>query len=90
MIAEISMPCSSKHFLNFSYILHAMIIIFYRSSLEMAFKHTPFRYLMQDGVMQTHDEETRRVFKHSSVKVLLCPRIAGKRHSWAKQKVGWK
>lgn len=39
-----------------------------------------------DGVMQTHDEETRRFFKHSSVKVLLCPRIAGKRHSWAKQK----
>ncbi|KAG4169783.1 hypothetical protein ERO13_A12G103150v2 [Gossypium hirsutum] len=29
-----------------------------------------------DGIMQTHDEET----------LLLCPRIAGKRHSWAKQK----
>ncbi|KAJ7962279.1 Phospholipase D family [Quillaja saponaria] len=39
-----------------------------------------------DGVMQTHDEETRRFFKHSSVQVLLCPRSAGKRHSWAKQK----
>ncbi|XP_044502403.1 phospholipase D beta 2-like [Mangifera indica] len=39
-----------------------------------------------DGVMQTHDEETRRFFKHSSVQVLLCPRMAGKRHSWAKQK----
>ena len=37
--------------------------------------------------MQTHDEETRRFFKHSSVQVLLCPRIAGKRHSWVKQKV---
>ncbi|KAL9303864.1 hypothetical protein ACSQ67_021127 [Phaseolus vulgaris] len=36
--------------------------------------------------MATHDEETRRFFKHSSVQVLLCPRIAGKRHSWAKQK----
>lgn len=42
---------------------------------------------MQDGIMQTHDEETRRFFKHSSVQVLLCPRIAGKRHSWLKQKV---
>lgn len=42
---------------------------------------------IQDGVMATHDEETRRFFKHSSVQVLLCPRIAGKRHSWAKQKV---
>ncbi|KAF7844691.1 phospholipase D gamma 1-like [Senna tora] len=39
-----------------------------------------------DGVMATHDEETRRFFKHSSVQVLLCPRIAGKRHSWYKQK----
>ncbi|PKA53093.1 Phospholipase D beta 1 [Apostasia shenzhenica] len=37
------------------------------------------------GVMATHDEETRRFFKHSSVRVLLCPRSAGKRHSWVKQ-----
>lgn len=37
--------------------------------------------------MATHDEETRRFFKHSSVQVLLCPRIGGKRHSWLKQKV---
>lgn len=37
--------------------------------------------------MATHDEETRRFFKHSSVQVLLCPRIGGKRHSWVKQKV---
>lgn len=39
----------------------------------------------KDGLMQTHDEETRRFFKHSSVQVLLCPRSAGKRHSWVKQ-----
>ncbi|XP_051145382.1 phospholipase D gamma 1-like [Andrographis paniculata] len=39
-----------------------------------------------DGVMQTHDEETRRFFKHSSVQVLLCPRAAGKKHSWVKQR----
>lgn len=39
-----------------------------------------------DGMMATHDEETRRYFKHSSVHVLLCPRSAGKRHSWVKQK----
>ncbi|CAI9101662.1 OLC1v1039035C1 [Oldenlandia corymbosa var. corymbosa] len=39
-----------------------------------------------DGVMATHDEETRRFFKHSSVQVLLCPRVAGKRHSWYKQR----
>ncbi|KAG9453180.1 hypothetical protein H6P81_006084 [Aristolochia fimbriata] len=44
-----------------------------------------FWVLQTDGVMQTHDEETRRFFKHSSVQVLLCPRSAGKRHSWAKQ-----
>ncbi|KAK6935310.1 Phospholipase D, C-terminal [Dillenia turbinata] len=42
-----------------------------------------------DGVMQTNDEETRRFFKHSSVQVLLCPRSAGKGHSWVKkQEVG--
>ncbi|PRQ57754.1 putative phospholipase D [Rosa chinensis] len=39
-----------------------------------------------DGIMQTHDEEIRRFFKHSSVQVLLCPRTAGKRHSWVKQR----
>lgn len=39
-----------------------------------------------DGLMQTHDEETRRFFKHSSVQVLLCPRVAGKRHSWVKKR----
>ncbi|KAG7998257.1 hypothetical protein I3843_01G249800 [Carya illinoinensis] len=39
-----------------------------------------------EGIMQTHDEETRRFFKNSSVRVLLCPRIAGKRHSWMKQR----
>lgn len=43
--------------------------------------------LEQDGVMGTHEEETRRFFKDSSVQVLLCPRNAGKRHSWVKQRV---
>ncbi|XAR54104.1 Phospholipase D [Bertholletia excelsa] len=38
-----------------------------------------------DGLMQTHDEDTRRFFKHSSVHVLLCSRNAGKKHSWVKQ-----
>nr|XP_043620676.1 phospholipase D beta 1-like [Erigeron canadensis] len=39
-----------------------------------------------DGLMATHDEETRRFFKHSAVQVLLCPRMAGKKHSWVKKK----
>lgn len=38
-----------------------------------------------EGIMQTHDEETRRFFKHSTVQVLLCPRAAAKGHSWAKK-----
>ncbi|XP_076958556.1 phospholipase D gamma 1-like [Bidens hawaiensis] len=38
-----------------------------------------------EGVTHTSDEETRRFFKHSSVKVLLCPRSAGKGRSWAKK-----
>lgn len=37
--------------------------------------------------MNTSDEETRRFFKHSSVQVLLCPRSAGKGHSWFKKQV---
>lgn len=42
-----------------------------------------------DGLMATHDEETRRFFKNSSVQVMLCPRMAGKKLSWAKkQEVG--
>ncbi|KAH9721670.1 phospholipase D gamma 1 [Citrus sinensis] len=42
-----------------------------------------------DGIMSTNDEETRRFFKHSSVQVLLCPRSAGKGHSFVKkQEVG--
>ncbi|KAL5815337.1 hypothetical protein ACOSQ4_025978 [Xanthoceras sorbifolium] len=42
-----------------------------------------------DGIMNTSDEETRRFFKHSSVQVILCPRSAGKGHSWVKkQEVG--
>ncbi|OIV94369.1 hypothetical protein TanjilG_25431 [Lupinus angustifolius] len=36
------------------------------------------------GLMDTHDEDTRRFFKHSSVQVLLCPRGGGKGHSWLK------
>ncbi|KAI3713377.1 hypothetical protein L1987_71954 [Smallanthus sonchifolius] len=31
-----------------------------------------------EGVMQTHDEETRAFFKNSSVQVLLCPRSISK------------
>ncbi|PON64049.1 Phospholipase D [Trema orientale] len=43
----------------------------------------------KEGVMGTHDEDTRRFFKHSSVQVLLCPRSAAKGHSWVKkQEVG--
>ncbi|XP_024993710.1 phospholipase D beta 1-like [Cynara cardunculus var. scolymus] len=37
-----------------------------------------------EGVMQTHDEETRVFFKNSSVQVLLCPRSIAK-SSWAKK-----
>lgn len=39
-------------------------------------------------MMQTHDEETRRFFKHSSVHVELCLR-SGKQHSWAKKLVSF-
>ncbi|PWA70468.1 phospholipase D gamma 1 [Artemisia annua] len=37
------------------------------------------------GVMGTNDEETRHFFKHSSVKVIFCPRSAGEGHRLAKK-----
>ncbi|XP_010325303.1 phospholipase PLDb1 isoform X1 [Solanum lycopersicum] len=44
-----------------------------------------YKTVSTEGIMGTNDEETRRYFKHSSVQVLLCPRSAGKGHSWAKK-----
>uniref|UniRef100_A0A6N2K346 Phospholipase D n=1 Tax=Salix viminalis TaxID=40686 RepID=A0A6N2K346_SALVM len=35
-------------------------------------------FLRTNGVMQTHDEETRKFFKHSSVNCVLSPRYASK------------
>ena len=40
---------------------------------------------MQVGVMQTHDEETRKFFKHSSVLCVLSPRYASSKLSIFKQ-----
>nr|GLL45603.1 phospholipase D delta-like [Ipomoea trifida] len=40
-----------------------------------------------EGVMQTHDEETRKFFKHSSVNCVLCPRSPSNKLSIFKQKV---
>lgn len=38
--------------------------------------------------MQTHDEETRKFFKHSSVICVLSPRYASSKTGYLKQKVG--
>ncbi|KAK3028224.1 hypothetical protein RJ639_037558 [Escallonia herrerae] len=43
--------------------------------------------LKTEGVMQTHDEETRKFFKHSSVHCVLCPRYASSKLSIFKQQV---
>eukprot|EP00252_Welwitschia_mirabilis_P021815 TRINITY_DN5710_c0_g1_i1.p1 TRINITY_DN5710_c0_g1~~TRINITY_DN5710_c0_g1_i1.p1 ORF type:complete len:866 (+),score=131.96 TRINITY_DN5710_c0_g1_i1:140-2737(+) len=43
--------------------------------------------LRTEGVMQTHDEETKRFFKHSSVQCVLAPRYASNKLSWVKQHV---
>ncbi|XP_031273553.1 phospholipase D delta-like isoform X1 [Pistacia vera] len=40
-----------------------------------------------EGVMQTHDEETRKFFKHSSVQCVLAPRYASNKLSIFKQQV---
>ncbi|KAL0323225.1 UNVERIFIED_CONTAM: Phospholipase D delta [Sesamum angustifolium] len=45
----------------------------------------PLRHGGKDGVMQTHDEETRKFFKHSSVTCVLSPRYASSKLSIFKQ-----
>ncbi|TKY70287.1 Phospholipase D delta [Spatholobus suberectus] len=44
-------------------------------------------FLKTTGVMQTHDEETRKFFKHSSVMCVLAPRYASSKMSFLKQQV---
>ncbi|GAB4832974.1 hypothetical protein Ancab_006995 [Ancistrocladus abbreviatus] len=48
--------------------------------------HSKF-FINTAGVMQTHDEETRKFFKHSSVVCVLSPRYASSRLSIIKQQV---
>ncbi|KAL0347465.1 UNVERIFIED_CONTAM: Phospholipase D delta [Sesamum calycinum] len=48
--------------------------------------HNKF-FIKTDGVMQTHDEETRKFFKHSSVTCVLSPRYASSKLSIFKQQV---
>ncbi|PKA65046.1 Phospholipase D delta [Apostasia shenzhenica] len=43
--------------------------------------------LRTDGVMHTHDEETRKFFRHSSVHCVLAPRYASSKLSIFKQQV---
>ncbi|KAI9109272.1 hypothetical protein K1719_019895 [Acacia pycnantha] len=48
--------------------------------------HNKF-FIKTDGVMRTHDEETRKFFKHSSVFCVLSPRYASSKLSFIKQQV---
>ncbi|KAK1362266.1 Phospholipase D [Heracleum sosnowskyi] len=48
--------------------------------------HSKF-FIHTEGVMQTHDEETRKFFKHSSVNCVLSPRYASNKLSIFKQQV---
>ncbi|KAK7351782.1 hypothetical protein VNO77_11476 [Canavalia gladiata] len=48
--------------------------------------HSKF-FINTTGVMQTHDEETRKFFKHSSVTCVLSPRYASSKLSIFKQQV---
>ncbi|KAJ4700589.1 Phospholipase D [Melia azedarach] len=48
--------------------------------------HSKF-FINTTGVMQTHDEETRKFFKHSSVHCVLSPRYASSKLSIFKQQV---
>lgn len=42
-------------------------------------------FILQPGVMGTHDEETRKFFKHSSVICVLSPRYASSKLGLFKQ-----
>ncbi|CDP01838.1 unnamed protein product [Coffea canephora] len=44
-------------------------------------------FIKTEGLMQTHDEETKKFFKHSSVICVLSPRYASSKLSYMKQKV---
>lgn len=44
-------------------------------------------FIRTEGVMQTHDEETKKFFKHSSVTCVLAPRYASSKLSIFKQQV---
>ncbi|PON49953.1 Phospholipase D [Parasponia andersonii] len=44
-------------------------------------------FIKTTGVMQTHDEETRKFFKHSSVICVLAPRYASNKLSYFKQQI---
>ncbi|CAL9196671.1 unnamed protein product [Musa hybrid cultivar] len=46
-------------------------------------------FLKTGGVMQTHDEETRKFFKHSSVICVLSPRYASSKLSIVKQQASF-
>ncbi|KAM7514029.1 hypothetical protein LguiA_003612 [Lonicera macranthoides] len=48
--------------------------------------HNKF-FIKTEGLMQTHDEETRKFFKHSSVTCVLAPRYASSKLSIFKQQV---
>lgn len=44
-------------------------------------------WVVQAGVMATHDEEAKKFFKHSSVNCVLAPRYASSKLSYFKQQV---
>ncbi|XP_021731076.1 phospholipase D delta-like [Chenopodium quinoa] len=44
-------------------------------------------FIKTEGVMQTHDEETRKFFKHSSVMCVLSPRYGSSKLGYFKQQV---
>jgi phospholipase D1/2 len=44
-------------------------------------------WLQGQGLMKTHDEDTRKFFRHSSVICVMAPRYASSKLGYIKQKV---
>lgn len=78
---------STKNFANLSYLtLNYNWLSVAVDFIYFIFIFCPF---VQGGVMQTHDEDTHKFFKHSSVMCVLSPRYAGNELSMVKQQASF-
>lgn len=64
-----------------------ILMVFFCVHYDLLLIIFDYLVIVQAGVMQTHDEETRKFFKHSSVSCVLSPRYGSGKLSLFKQQV---